>query len=812
MGYEVIRLLIMNISKSVLLILAILIFKFLSAQILYTDLQPDSIMHFGSFPTSTKDYFFDVNSNNTNDLKIRFARNWGLSSIRVIPLNNAEIIYKQSTNYLDTLSINYQIDSSCLWINSYLYMVDNAGYDTMGTWATTINKFAGFRLKINSKFIYGWIRLKNKYTVCDFAVNLKYNEPITTGDGMPYIAENLKISDVSDYKDSRDVKIEFNVPLNEFLISAYRIIAVKSSEASYFTVDSANSAQPQNYTEVPAIGEDYVLTLPPEKNDFNGDPITEFIPYKVFILSIANGIDTSLNLLSQPSNTLILTSPAEQVSNLQAETMYLGGSVYKIHITFDKVSAENLINSYRLIFVKETQSIGFNLDSANNVNENYCTVIQPTGNNCSFTDFAQSFKDKKWRCAGQRRIEYKAFVLTVSDTINTNVNALSAPSNIIKMTVPVMFATSVIAEDIGILGSEVDLQVSFNKSMNESGILEYRLIAVRLSDTAVLNPDSLLDLENTHFVSIQPTGNDILTIFNAGILDKDGQPILEEIPYKVYVLSVANLITADESKLSNPSNIITLSTPDYLKAGQISGNNIIYTNLVPDGFLTACKSTVTYNLDLNNDNVDDFIISATHESSPMLTIGYSSVEALNNNSVSVIPSSNFPDTLSLNCMINNDLYWHQGLSNVNYYFYNELPGGDYCWGIWAGLTDKYMGLQLIVGQDEYYGWIGITIGYTSFTIRDYAFINDSTGSNKSNFEHDLIIYPNPAKNKILIENTYFSILFVILRDIKGAPLIYEKLQQGNNEINLENLASGYYIITILDTNNKVISSKKIVKP
>jgi hypothetical protein len=767
-------------------------------------------MHFGNFPTSTKDYYFDFNFDNTDDFKIHFIRNWGLSSITIIPLNNTEIIYKLSTNYLDTLNVNHQIDSSGLWINSYRYTVDIGGYDTIGTWASAINKFAGFRLKVNSNYFYGWVRFRNKFTICDFAINLKVNEPITTGEGMLYIAEDLSISDVSNYKDSRDIEVSFKIPLNEFLLSAYRIIVVKSSEAANFTIDSANLAQPQNYTQVPAVGADYLLTLPPGANDFNGDPITEFIPYNVFVLSIANGIDTTLNLLSYSSNTLMLSSPAESVTNLHAETQYQGGEAYDIHLTFNKVSDENIINSYRLIFIKEAQSAAFNLDSANNVNENYCITLQPSGANYSGTFSSGSLKDKNGDVL-VKKSGYRAFILTVSDSINTNLNALSVPSNLIKMSVPVLPATFIIAEDIGITGSGEDLQVSFNKAFDEYGISEYRLIAVKLNDTTDLDPDSLLNLAPTCYVSIQPAANQIITVFNFGILDKEGHAIVEEVPYKVYVLSVPDFITSDNPMLSNPSNIITLSTPEYLKAGQTSGSNIIYTNPEPDLSFSAVKSTVTYYLDLNNDNVNDFKISATHVSSPMLQIGYSSIEPLNNNAVSIIPTSNYPDTLSLTCMINSDLYWRQELCNINYYFIDEIPGGDYSWGIWAGLTDKFMGLQLVVGQDIFYGWLGIKIGYTSFTIRDYALLNIPCGINQYRFEYGLTVYPNPVENKITIENKSYLIVFVIVRDINGAMIIFEKLTFGNNEINLEKLSSGFYLISIVDSENHIISSEKIVK-
>ncbi len=73
------------------------------------------------------------------------------------------------------------------------------------------------------------------------------------------------------------------------------------------------------------------------------------------------------------------------------------------------------------------------------------------------------------------------------------------------------------------------------------------------------------------------------------------------------------------------------------------------------------------------------------------------------------------------------------------------------------------------------------------------------------------IYPNPAKNSITIENTYNYIVYATLRDMDGTLIITQKLQTGDNTLNIEALATGTYIITILDSQNQMISSEKIMK-
>jgi hypothetical protein len=73
------------------------------------------------------------------------------------------------------------------------------------------------------------------------------------------------------------------------------------------------------------------------------------------------------------------------------------------------------------------------------------------------------------------------------------------------------------------------------------------------------------------------------------------------------------------------------------------------------------------------------------------------------------------------------------------------------------------------------------------------------------------IYPNPANNTITIGNTYNYTVFATLRAIDGTLIVTQKLQTGDNTLNLEYLTTGTYIVTILDSQNQVLTSEKIMK-
>ncbi|UTW68474.1 hypothetical protein KHA80_12640 [Anaerobacillus sp. HL2] len=52
---------------------------------------------------------------------------------------------------------------------------------------------------------------------------------------------NLKVMDVSDYGNGRDVQVTFNKVSDESKVSQYRILVVKSAQADGFNLDRANN-------------------------------------------------------------------------------------------------------------------------------------------------------------------------------------------------------------------------------------------------------------------------------------------------------------------------------------------------------------------------------------------------------------------------------------------------------------------------------------------------------------------------------------------------------------------------------------------
>ncbi len=92
----------------------------------------------------------------------------------------------------------------------------------------------------------------------------------------------------------------------------------------------------------------------------------------------------------------------------------------------------------------------------------------------------------------------------------------------------------------------------------------------------------------------------------------------------------------------------------------------------------------------------------------------------------------------------------------------------------------------------------------------YIFVTSLYVSVQNSADYKLIVYPNPAGNRISIKNLTDPIIKVEILSIEGERLCLYNSQQfeGLNEINLSWLQSGTYFL-ILQTKNQKITGKFI---
>jgi hypothetical protein len=236
-------------------------------------------------------------------------------------------------------------------------------------------------------------------------------------------------------------------------------------------------------------------------------------------------------------------------------------------------------------------------------------------------------------------------------------------------------------------------------------------------------------------------------------------------------------------------------------------SQIIYTDILPDATPSA-----TYPLDLNNDNIVDFIIQFGANGGVMCY-------PQNNNAYSgdFVGGVHLPWALSPSNPICASLATWYNSSNPG------TMGLGASTGYWPGATNKYLALKLIVGSNTYYGWarLDFLAMSGSFTIKDYAYqstpnaciqsgqiilgINENT--NKTIFS----IFPNPFISSTTIQTIDHlkNASLTICNSFGQMVKQIENISGQTVSLSRDNLPSGLYFIRVIEE-NKIIAVEKLI--
>jgi len=120
------------------------------------------------------------------------------------------------------------------------------------------------------------------------------------------------------------------------------------------------------------------------------------------------------------------------------------------------------------------------------------------------------------------------------------------------------YVKNLVAEVTGWAGNASDITINFDNALNEETLSEYRFFIVK-SESA---EDFDLESANTNsfFNIVIPDGSEIYSINpDENSKDSDGDDVLEDVAYKIFVLSLADGNIANFNSLSCESNEITIS-------------------------------------------------------------------------------------------------------------------------------------------------------------------------------------------------------------------------------------------------------------
>jgi hypothetical protein len=749
----------------------------------------------------------DINNDGIDDFEITQSINYNFAYARVeiIPKNGNKIVLS-SNNFVDTLNSNSLISNSSLYSSNTSYLQDvnivtNIG---SGNWKNNpSSKFIGLEFNTSSGIYYGWIRMKKVNIIDSYGYNSISNQPILAGEGVVNVAENVSLSDNGNNGDGRDLRVKFNKALFENQLNEYRILVIPAANVANFTIDSAKRVPLVNSFSIAPLNKNIDTTLNQLSIDVYGNLIKSLLSYKAIVVSYPNLTNSSDTLMSFVSNSITLTHPNSVISQPTVLSTFASANNYNINVNFTPPASEVGILHYRLFFLDYTDSVRFNLDTANNVAIGNYQVVIPTGLVQSLNYSSSSILTRKGQPLSALK-KYKVKIMAYTDSVNTNFSSISPASNSFTVYTQVESVKNIVVEDIADSHSISDIKISFNKAVTESNILEYRAIVVPKANNNSFNLDSAnLSLS---YATIFPNGQNQALILPSNLMDFKGNTIIESNTYYLYVLSVSNGVTSDVNALSLFPKYFGFNTAGYFTAGQTQGADVIYHDIKDTAFAAVWHGAdANYYMDIDSNGVNDIqfkcqaIVSATG-SSWLSVLAY----PLNNTQVNFTSStSNLIQNHDSLDMIYSDMNWKSNFGYLRYANNYTVPGYQNSSGGLFYLNKKHIAVRLI-GQDTIYAWIKVSVPSAySMNIYSYGLMVNNNNVGIKDIKSDiLVIWPVPASENIYINETVKGIS--VFNNL--GELVLKK--SNTNFIDVHQLVSGIYIITV--QTEKGIFQKKVV--
>lgn len=441
---------------------------------------------------------------------------------------------------------------------------------------------------------------------------------------------NVKAKDISDFGDGRDIEVTFKRASDETKVSEYRVMVIKSAQADSFNLDIANSlVDNNNYTVVTKEEAKDSIVLSAQIRDVYGEIIREGVDYRVFVLSVSSGNNSKNNALSSESSVVKLSQNSAATvaaTNVSVRNVGNAGNGSDMEVKFNKVRDEDLIEEYRVMVVKASKVSSFDLTAANRVSPSNYTSVEKTDANIT-QRLDMNARDVDGDLIGPRET-YRVFVLTVSNAGNADRNALSQSSAQFSLSNPeVDVAIGINVLDVDNNGNGEDLEVSFINATNESSIAYYALMVLKEEEAWNFDLSSANVVTAANYTKVAKNSRDMKLTLNESTRDVNGDLLVENVPYKIFILSVADGKNAAVNTLSNPSNTITLTNKTLTWNGNFeestSNDGTISTrvkaNLTGDMFVQQLEAGVHYRVSnlptglsihvIRNSNDIEFIIS-----------------------------------------------------------------------------------------------------------------------------------------------------------------------------------------------------------
>lgn len=248
---------------------------------------------------------------------------------------------------------------------------------------------------------------------------------------------------------------------------------------------------------------------------------------------------------------------------------------------------------------------------------------------------------------------------------------------------------------------------------------------------------------------------------------------------------------------------------------------VVYTDVNPDYSHDAVQDATfsIYPLDLNNDQTVDFLVASKDTVTANGHVRFTlAVPYGAGNAVAGETPSNYDYALALdiNTMVDSTLNWIAATNTMAYNVDSNNPYNEN----WNGVTDKYLGLQFIVGGNTHYGWARLdsyAIG-DSIVVKDYAFeatpnvgiLTGNMGASLTETQiENLVKFVNQSNNSVqIVVNGNLTNGVVSVVSSTGQIVSSDAITEKTFSVDMNNLSSGIYMVNV--TFNEGATTKKII--
>ncbi len=418
-----------------------------NTQVIYTDLEPDILLH--DYSGNDIEFFIDFDHDGINEMQIIAADSIGSSGydfynwLSVSIQNYASLLaYGFAIKFLDkgdeigespdwNSEPEIDIENATLEYNLCLPDIENADLE---------NKYIGVRFTSAGMQYYGWIRLgigevsnnelDPRFIIYDYAYNAVPDSLIIAGDKIPDGATHLLLIDSTETGSVPDLHFTAKHSLVESSIAEYRLILCKKEiPPSIISMEDAILLPPDRYESFIPNGTDLNYQFNELDKDVNGDPIVIGLAasstYYATILNITSGLSDTLSYLSVPSSgESIQYSPTSKMCEISLADVDNNGNSSDFEVAFTPLKTyKNL--EYRIYLTSEFSPEYVTATSLNAMNSTFYTSVAEDGSSIYSVCLQDNQNDELTGEGVIQNVNYSALVVAVSNDIYASYNAVS---------------------------------------------------------------------------------------------------------------------------------------------------------------------------------------------------------------------------------------------------------------------------------------------------------------------------------------------------------------------------------------------------